>query len=143
MIVAINKCDRPQADAQRVTRALLAHGLVCEELGGDVQAIPVSALKVSVPPDTRPHRDGGICPFSRSNVFGHCCQGDNLLALAEATVALAEVLELKAAPSGPVEGVIIESRMDRGKGWVEPRPKLKMASRDARVRPAMRVWRGL
>lgn len=46
----------------------------------------------------------------------HCCQGDNLLALAEATVALAEVMELKAEPSGPVEGVVIESRTDRGKG---------------------------
>lgn len=45
-----------------------------------------------------------------------CCQGDNLLSLAEATVALAEVMELKAEPSGPVEGVVIESRTDRGKG---------------------------
>lgn len=53
-------------------------------------------------------------------MFCHRCQGDNLLALAEATVALAEVLELKAAPSGAVEGVVIESRTDRGKGWVEP-----------------------
>ena len=87
IIIAINKIDKPDADADRVRRDLLQHDLVVEGMGGDVLAVEVSATV-----------------------------GTNLDRLVETILLQAEVLELDANPDRPAHGVIIESRVDRGRG---------------------------
>src|SRR5690606_5234474 len=89
IIVAITKIDKPAADPNRVRTELLQHEVFVESMGGEVLDVEVSA---------------------------HTRQGlDKLL---EAILLQAEVLELKAAPSGRAEGLVIEAKLDRGRGAV-------------------------
>ena len=87
LVVAVNKIDKEQADPDRIKHDLAARGVVPEEWGGDTMFMHVSA-KVGT----------GI---------------DELL---EAVLLQAEVLELKAQPTAPARGVVIESRLDKGRG---------------------------
>jgi translation initiation factor IF-2 len=89
MIVAINKIDKQAADPKRVRTELLNHEIVVESLGGDTLEIEVSALKKI-----------GL---------------DKLL---EAILLQAEVLELTANPDRAAEGVIVEAKLERGRGAV-------------------------
>ncbi|KAK3599626.1 hypothetical protein CHS0354_029082 [Potamilus streckersoni] len=87
IIVAINKIDKREADLEGTKRMLLAQNIVLEDLGGEVQAVPISALK-----------------------------GTNLDQLQEAIVTQAELMELKADPKGLVEGRVVEAKTDPGRG---------------------------
>jgi translation initiation factor IF-2 len=89
IVVAINKMDKESADPDRVKNELAAKDVIPEDWGGDTQFIPVSA-----------HTGQGI---------------EELL---EAVALQAELLELKAAVDVPAQGVVIESRMEKGRGAV-------------------------
>jgi translation initiation factor IF-2 len=89
MIVAVNKMDKADADVDRIKQELASREVVPEDWGGDTQFVPVSALTGS-----------GV---------------ENLL---EAITLQAELLELKAPYDGPATGVVIESRLDKGRGPV-------------------------
>jgi translation initiation factor IF-2 len=89
IIVAVNKIDLPDANAMKVKQDLLQHEVVVEEMGGDVQAVEVSALKKT-----------------------------NLDKLIEAILLQAEILELKANPNRDAQGVVVESKMEPGRGSV-------------------------
>jgi translation initiation factor IF-2 len=89
IVVAINKMDHPEANADRVKQELLSHDVIVEDFGGDVLAVPVSALK----------RTG-------------------LETLLEQLQLQAELLELKANPDREARGAVVEARLDRGRGVV-------------------------
>ena len=89
IIVAINKIDKPEANAQRVRERLLEHEIVVEEMSGDVQDVEVSATK-KIGLDT----------------------------LIEKIQLQAELMELKANPDRAAEGTVIEAKLDKGRGPV-------------------------
>ena len=89
MIVAINKIDKPEANSERIRQELIAQEVLPEEYGGDTMFIEVSAKT-----------------------------GQGIDALLDSMLLQAEVLELKAAIDGPAKGIVIESRIDKGRGPV-------------------------
>ena len=89
LVVAINKIDKPEANPERVKQELVAEGVVPEEYGGDSPFVPVSAKT-----------------------------GAGIDSLLENVLLQAEVLELTAPEDAPAKGLIIEARLDKGKGPV-------------------------
>jgi translation initiation factor IF-2 len=89
MIVAINKCDKPDANPQKVRERLLSEEIVVEDMGGDVQDVEVSALKKT-----------------------------GLDELITKILLQAEVMDLTANPDRDAEGNVIEAQLDKGRGAV-------------------------
>ncbi len=89
IIVAVNKIDKPDANPQRAKEELLSHDLVPEDLGGDIMTVEISAK-----------------------------QRMNLDKLEEAILLQAEILELRANPNKRASGVVIEAKVDKGRGVI-------------------------
>jgi translation initiation factor IF-2 len=89
LVVAINKIDKPGANTDRVTQELVAEGVVPEEYGGDSPFVPVSAKT-----------------------------GQGIDDLLEQVLLQAEVMELKAPVESPARGLVVEARLDKGRGPV-------------------------
>ena len=89
LVVAMNKIDKHEANPDKVKQELLSHGVVPEEFGGDSPVVPVSAKT-----------------------------GKGVDELLEQVLLQAEVLELKASVDAPAKGVVIEARLDKGRGPV-------------------------
>ncbi|KAL3030209.1 hypothetical protein AAZX31_03G207100 [Glycine max] len=87
IVVAINKCDKPGANSEKVKMQLASEGLLLEEMGGDVQVVEVSATeKIGL---------------------------DNL---EEALLLQADMMDLKARIDGPAQAYVVEARLDKGRG---------------------------
>jgi translation initiation factor IF-2 len=89
IVVAVNKCDLPAANPQQTRQRLMEHDLVPEEFGGDVLCVNVSAIK-----------------------------GTGLDQLLETLTLQSEILELKADPERLAQAVVLEARLDKGRGPV-------------------------
>lgn len=89
MVVAVNKIDKPGADPTRVRQELMAKGVTPQEWGGDIEFVDISAKT-----------------------------GEGVDKLLETVIALSEVMELKADPAGDAQGVVVESKLEPGKGPV-------------------------
>ncbi|CAL8111432.1 unnamed protein product [Orchesella dallaii] len=87
MIIAINKIDKHNADVEKTKRMLLQEAIQLEEFGGDVQCVPISATK-----------------------------GTNLNQLVDAILVQTDLMNLRSEGKGPMEGVVIESKVDPGRG---------------------------
>ncbi|MCG8691046.1 MAG: translation initiation factor IF-2 [Minwuiales bacterium] len=89
IIVAINKCDKPDANPDRVRQDLLQHEVIDESMGGDVLSVEVSAIA-----------------------------GTNLDKLTETILLQSELLELKANPDRAANGTVVEAKLEQGRGTV-------------------------
>ncbi len=89
IIVAVNKMDKPGADIEKVKQQMSQHNVVSEEWGGDTLFVPISALT-----------------------------GEGTQNLLEQILLVAEMQEIKANPKQSAQGIVIESRMEKGRGWV-------------------------
>ena len=89
IIVAINKCDLPNKNISKIKNEMMQYGLIAEELSGETLFVEVSATKKI-----------------------------NLEKLKESILLQSEILDLKASITGPANGVVVESKIDKGKGPV-------------------------
>ncbi|ULJ71434.1 translation initiation factor IF-2 [Rhizobium gallicum] len=111
IIVAINKIDKPTANAQKVRTELLQHEVFVESMGGEVLDVEVSAKN-----------------------------GTNLDKLLEAILLQSEILDLKANPDRTAEGTVIEAQLDRGRGSVATVLVQKGTLRPGQIIVAGDVW---